>query len=162
MISGAWKSGAWKQGRACLPFLLTLPLLAACQSGAIPAAPPATQAAAPRVCERLGATPDVQLTLMFGMLRPHGGPISEKEWQDFLATVITPRFPAGLSVSTTLGQWQDRETGRIGTEPSRLVWIVTTNTPDLPEKVAAIRSTYRTRFDQQAVGLAVVPGCASF
>lgn len=99
---------------------------------------------------------------MFGLTRPHGGIVTEAEWQDFLRVVVTPRFPAGLTVQNVTGQWQDRETGRIGTEASRLIWVVTDDMPDLEGKLSAIREEYKTRFQQQAVGLVVSPVCSSF
>ncbi|WP_242010440.1 DUF3574 domain-containing protein [Acetobacter musti] len=148
-------------------------LVTGCQApdgGTRPAMREATQATAqpvagesvPRLCGALGATSDLQITLMFGMTRPEGGVVTDADWRGFLRDVITPRFPAGLTVQNGLGQWQDRETGRIGTEPSRLVWVVTEETPDLGNKITAIRDAYKKTFHQQAVGLTVTRGCSSF
>jgi Protein of unknown function (DUF3574) len=114
------------------------------------------------LCAAFKARPDVQLSLFFGLYRPAGAPITEQEWNDFVKTEITPRFPLGLSVLSIDGQWQDRVTGHVGHEPSRLVWISTTLTPDLSGRIETIRAAYRTRFQQQSVGLVVTPGCDSF
>ncbi|GBR03809.1 DUF3574 domain-containing protein [Acetobacter oeni] len=152
--------------RYTVALLALLPV--ACQAPAAdnrPATPApvlSDAAAPPDICDKLHATASIQLTLMFGMTRPNGGVITESEWRSFLRDVITPRFPAGLTVQNSLGQWQDRTTGRIGTEPSRLVWIVTEGTPDLAEKITSIRTGYMQKFAQQAVGLNVVRGCSSF
>lgn len=114
-------------------------------------------------CQKLGATPMLNITLMFGMKRPHGADITSTEWQNFLRTTITPRFPAGLSVLPSDGQWQDRTTGKVQQEPSRLVLVtVPENTPQLAANLAFVRTTYKSQFSQQAVGLTVTHACASF
>ena len=45
--------------------------------------------------------------LFFGRAIPGGGLVSEAEWTAFLANVVTPRFPDGLTVCPTEGQWTD-------------------------------------------------------
>lgn len=125
-------------------------------------APPVTTDATGPVCTALHARPDVRISLLFGLRRPHGGRITKREWNAFLRDTVTPRFPAGLSVLQVEGQWQDRESGRIGREPGRVVWIVTPPAPDLPARIDAIRQTYRTRFQQQAVGVVITAGCDAF
>ncbi|GBQ94837.1 hypothetical protein AA23498_2126 [Acetobacter nitrogenifigens DSM 23921 = NBRC 105050] len=120
------------------------------------------QASLSGVCARLGTEPGLQITLMFGMTRPRGGVITDPQWRDFLAAEITPRFPDGLTVQSGYGQWRDRETNHIGSEPSRLVWIVSPYAPDLRARLDAIRTRYRTLFQQQSVGMTVVRNCSSF
>nr|WP_048855941.1 DUF3574 domain-containing protein [Komagataeibacter xylinus] len=127
------------------------------------AAPPAT---APDMlgstCTAVHGQMGLRVSLMFGMYRPHGKKITKQEWDDFLRDTVTPRFPAGLSVFQADGQWQDRETGRVGHEPSHIIWIVTPQIPDLSDRIAAIRQAYTTRFQQQSVGLSITAGCSSF
>ena len=113
-------------------------------------------------CAAVHGQMGLRVSLMFGMYRPHGKKITKREWSDFLSDTVTPRFPSGLSVLQTDGQWQDRETGRIGHEPSHIIWVVTPPLPDLPDRIEAIRQTYRTRFQQQAVGLSITAGCNAF
>lgn len=113
-------------------------------------------------CAALHARPDLRVSLLFGLRRPHGGRVTKREWNAFLRDTVTPRFPAGLSVLQAGGQWQDPESGRIGREPGRIVWIVTPPAPDLADRIDAIRQTYRTRFQQQAVGVAITAGCDAF
>src|SRR5438874_12809775 len=45
--------------------------------------------------------------LYFGRNIPGGGVVSESDWERFLGEVITPRFPAGLTVLRSLRQWRD-------------------------------------------------------
>jgi hypothetical protein len=40
----------------------------------------------------------VRETLYFGRSRPDGGTVSDEEWKIFLADIVTPRFPEGLTV----------------------------------------------------------------
>ncbi|AHI25255.1 hypothetical protein BGC31_07045 [Komagataeibacter xylinus] len=125
-------------------------------------APSVTTEVAGTTCTALHARPDVRISLLFGLRRPRGGRVTKREWNAFLRDTVTPRFPAGLSVLRVEGQWQDRESGRIGHEPGRIVWIVTPPAPDLADRIDAIRQTYRTRFQQQAVGVAITAGCDAF
>ncbi|MEX2248301.1 MAG: DUF3574 domain-containing protein, partial [Parvibaculum sp.] len=48
----------------------------------------------------------VQTTLYFGLDRGDGGTVSERDWRRFLAEVVTPRFPGGLTVIDAYGQWR--------------------------------------------------------
>ncbi|MCH4091453.1 DUF3574 domain-containing protein [Acetobacter sp.] len=114
------------------------------------------------LCHRLAATDDQHVTLMFGLTRPDGRPVSDTDWQDFLRTEIAPRFPDGLTVLPAQGFWRDRTNGRVGSEPSRLVWIVTPDDAHLAERIEAVRHSYSVRFSQQSVGVSVDRGCSGF
>ncbi|WP_333440655.1 DUF3574 domain-containing protein [Microcoleus sp. herbarium2] len=46
--------------------------------------------------------------LYFGLSKPGGETISESEWQEFVKTVITPRFREGLTVLDGSGQFLNR------------------------------------------------------
>ncbi|MCE2563486.1 DUF3574 domain-containing protein [Komagataeibacter sp. FNDCF1] len=125
--------------------------------------PDATMPAQSVSCTGLQATPQLEITLLFGLRRPDGGGrIGTHAWNTFVRQVITPRFPAGLTVLRGDGQWQDRTGGQVSHEPSRIVWIVTPATADLPARLDAIRQAYRQRFAQQSVGLVVTAVCAAF
>ena len=63
------------------------------------------------------AAADAEISLMFG--RNIGGELGVTEWSDFVASEITPRFPAGLTVDDALGQWRDAATGKAIKEPSK-------------------------------------------
>ncbi|NHN92767.1 DUF3574 domain-containing protein [Acetobacter sicerae] len=123
--------------------------------------PPHSSASA-SLCNRLAATTDLHVTLMFGLTQPDGRPVTDADWQDFLRTEIVPRFPDGLSVLPAQGFWRDRHTGRTDSEPSRLVWIATPDRTDLAGRIEAVRRAYRARFRQQSVGVSVAQGCSRF
>ncbi|MCE2574426.1 DUF3574 domain-containing protein [Komagataeibacter sp. FNDCR2] len=124
-----------------------------------PAIPMGAVAAA---CAAWQARPDMQIRLFFGLRRPDGRKITNREWRDFVRDVVTPQFPTGFSVLRGDGQWQDRESGHIGHEPLRVLWIATAPDATVVARIDTIRRTYRQRFAQQSVGLAVTAGCDAF
>jgi len=88
--------------------------------------------------------------LFFGLSKPDGTQISDQQWQDFVADEITPRFPAGLCVIQTQGQYRD-QAGRIIREPGKLL-ILFYDGGDVPrETVDQIRDAYKRKFDQESV-----------
>jgi hypothetical protein len=130
------------------PILLLLATLAACT--------PPPQAAT-GICSGLRGDPGITARLYFGRTRTDSA-----AWQAFLAENVTPRFPAGFSVFDGYGQWQQRSTGRIIQEPSTIIEIAARRDPDTIWKFEEIRADYRTRFNQESVGLVVGESCVSF
>jgi len=113
-------------------------------------------------CTGMPGDAAVTVQLLFGRSMKGGGRIDDAAWRDFLARSVTPRFPDGLTVLEGSGQWRQRATGQIVSEPSTLVEIVTTGSPETFRKLDAIRAEYRERFAQESVGLVVNESCASF
>ena len=113
-------------------------------------------------CAGLPGDAEVTVQLLFGRSLKGGGMIDDTAWRDFLARSVTPRFPDGLTVLNGSGQWRQRATGKIISEPSTVVEIVTLSSPETFQRLDAIRAEYRQRFDQESVGLVVNEGCASF
>jgi len=105
---------------------------------------------------------EVTVQLLFGRSLKGGGRIDDAAWKDFLARSVTPRFPDGLTVLEGSGQWRQRTTGMIVSEPSTLVEIVTETSAETFRRLDAIRAEYRERFAQESVGLVVNESCASF
>lgn len=112
------------------------------------------------------AESDLQVRLMFGAARPDGSVVTQAEWRDFVDHEVTPRFPSGFTVFAADGQWQSPD-GAITREASRILWIVTApehglQERDLADRLRAVAAAYRARFRQEAVGVAIQPGCATF
>ena len=84
--------------------------------------------------------------LYFGTQIPAGGVVSDAEWQQFLADVITPRFPDGFTTWEANGQWRDQK-GVIEHERTHIVQIVR---PD-EVKIREIVDLYKKQFHQEAV-----------
>jgi hypothetical protein len=96
--------------------------------------------------------------LFFGLSRT-----SEQEWRDFLASVVTPRFPDGLTVVDAQGQWRNPQREVVIREPSKVVVIaIPKPSEEINQKLQEIISRYKARFRQQSVGLIVRPSCVSF
>ena len=87
--------------------------------------------------------------MYFGFNKPNGV-VSESEWRFFVKDVITPAFPAGLTVIEARGQWLGQDS-KIAEEPSRIVEIVYDDSQDLSGAVQAISAAYKSRFQQEAV-----------
>jgi hypothetical protein len=119
-------------------------------------------AAPQRHCAGMPGDAQVTVQLLFGRSIKGGARIDDAAWREFLARSVTPRFPDGLTVLEGSGQWRQRSTGTIVSEPSMLVEIVTAASPEAFSKFDAIRAEYRDRFKQESVGLVVNESCASF
>lgn len=133
---------------------LTAPLLGGC---IVPVS------VTPNLCREIQTRNSVQIRLMFGLTRPDGSIIDGDDWQNFVNSEITPRFPAGFTVIDAQGQWYDAVAHRVTREASRIVWIVAPSSDrNLQPYLKSIRQAYQKRFSQQAVGLAIQSGCSSF
>jgi hypothetical protein len=89
------------------------------------------------------------------------GKSNEVRWQRFLAREVTPRFPDGLTVYETTGQWRDPATSVIAREKSRVLRMIVP--ADIAsEKIAAVGEAYKKQFGQKSVGIVTRQVCASF
>jgi hypothetical protein len=106
--------------------------------------------------------PMLEIDLLFG--RNVGGElgVSEEEWNDFVASEISPRFPHGLSIDDAVGLWRDRQTTTLVKEPSKDVTIIVPDEDAVKDKIEAIVRAYKERFHQQSVGVVMRPACVSF
>ena len=101
--------------------------------------------------------PWVVAELLFGRTR-----VSEASWARFLATEVTPRFPDGLTVLDGYGQWRPPDGSRITRERSKVVMIAMPPSAENDSRLQQIIAAYKSRFNQQSVGLIVRPACVSF
>lgn len=139
-----WRSGerVWRLATVLLAAALGAPGCATFPSA--PACAPGERAA-------------VSDTLYFGANRP-GGVVTDAEWSAFLADVVTPRFPAGLTWIPAHGQWKGAS-GTIEREDSRMVVLVHDHTPAAAEAVDAVAGEYERAFQQEAVLRVRTPTC---
>ncbi|HEV8680970.1 MAG TPA: DUF3574 domain-containing protein [Stellaceae bacterium] len=101
--------------------------------------------------------------LFFGRNRDGQRVVSDAEWSDFLAAVVTPQFPDGLTVFDGYGQWRNPATGVIGRSPDvKIVLIAVPHGPGLAGRLSTVIDAYKARFRQQSVGLITRESCASF
>lgn len=88
----------------------------------------------------------------------------DTEWQDFLDTEITPRFPDGLTVLTGYGQFLN-SSGDIFQEDSivLIIFLPLDAVPTASVSIDEIREAYKAEFDQESVLRAdSEPVCISF
>lgn len=126
--------------RRILRTLLVLALAGCAPVVSVP--PPAAPAAAGQawVLDRL----------FFGRSIPGGGSVSEEEWAAFLAEVVTPRFPQGLTVLRGEGQWRGAD-GALVREPSFVVEVAHPPDPQVDAALHEIAAEYKRRFRQESV-----------
>ncbi|MFJ8309891.1 MULTISPECIES: DUF3574 domain-containing protein [unclassified Streptomyces] len=123
----------------------------------------APSAAAPDTATGHGS-PYLATHLYFGTGR-HGGkpPITDVEFMKFIADVVTPRFPSGLTIQQGRGQWRDKQ-GSINREISYELTVLypakeaRTHDPD----IEYIRHLYCTMYGLESVGRADVRAQAEF
>jgi uncharacterized protein DUF3574 len=110
---------------------------------------------APRVTSAPQPTAEAFQTLIsdrlyFGRGIPGDGVVSESDWEKFLSEVVTPRFPAGLSVWRAQGQWRDKSSV-IQKEESFILDLLHPEDAKSEQSVREIMTDYKTRFKQEAV-----------
>jgi hypothetical protein len=103
-----------------------------------------------------------QVDLYFGRDIAGSGEVSDAQWAQFLDQEVTPRFPAGLTVSDARGQYRDTSTGRIDRERSKRLTIVVADVISARPALDAVAEAYKKRFQQQSVLRIESPVCAAF
>jgi len=111
------------------------------------------------VCSE-GSSPHRRIELVFGLSRKDRADVTEMEWSDFLSREVTPRFPDGLTVIPTSGQWRS-VSGAIIREPSRLL-LVWAAGPGVDDRVEHIRTAWKREHRQESVLRAIGLDCVSF
>lgn len=99
-------------------------------------------------------------TLNFGTAKPDGI-VAPEEWQEFLQTTVTPRFPRGFATLASSGQWRGAD-GSTVQEASHVLILDHPNDTASEHAVREIISTYKSRFQQEAVFRVKTDACISF
>ena len=142
--------------------LLLLMLLARCAAAERPASEAAAEPT-PYVCLLPGEKRMLVAELFFGRNVPGRAPVSDAEWADFAARVITRNLPDGFTVHDGAGQWLNPQTGNITRERTKILTVASDKPrPDFKDRLSAIIDAYRSRFRQQSVGIITRNACASF
>ncbi len=112
------------------------------------------------LCE-IGDEQMVRDVIYFGRNRPSGATVSELEWKQFLDDVVTPRFPAGLTVVSAVGQWKGAS-GLVEQEQSEIVTILHQGDKTARQKILELTVEYKNRFNQEAVLRERISTCTHF
>ena len=102
----------------------------------------------------------IQDALYFGTGKPNGV-VTQEEWNTFLASTVTPRFPQGLTVSDASGQWRGAD-GAIVREASHVLTLVHPDDVASDRAVAEIAASYKAQFRQEGVLRVRAGACVSF
>lgn len=101
-----------------------------------------------------------QVELYLGRNIAGVGEVTERQFRDFLADVVTPRFPDGLTVAGVDGQFRDGT--RLVRERSKLLILLVPAADEVAAKVAALVAAYKKRFRQQSVLHTETTVCLAF
>jgi hypothetical protein len=92
----------------------------------------------------------IRTELYFGTSIRGGAEVSEMAFNDFAATVITPRFPDGLTIIDARGQWRNDQ-GHLEHEKCKIVIVFHPAEAKLAGAIEEIRAAYKSRFGQESV-----------
>ena len=81
--------------------------------------------------------------IYFGSDMGGGQAVSQQAWQEFLDTIIAPRFPAGLTVVEAFGRSMRTEGGLT---PTRILIAVHPADDDSDARLNEIKAEYKKRF----------------
>lgn len=100
--------------------------------------------------------------LFFGRSIKGRAPLTEREWRDFSARVVTASFPDGFTAYDADGQWMNTDLHRVIRERSKVVIIAADDSPDLAKRITTVTDAFRRRFHQLSVGVISQTACAAF
>ena len=87
----------------------------------------------------------VKTELYFGGTQQGGQIVSDGDWSTFLAKVVTPAFPRGLTVYDAYGQIQQAD-GKIRRQTTRVVVIVLPRQPNQDASFSTVIQAYQRQF----------------
>ncbi|MGE0151004.1 MAG: DUF3574 domain-containing protein [Reyranellaceae bacterium] len=96
-----------------------------------------------------GGAATLKTEVFFGLRLPDGKVVSEEEWGRFLAEVVAPRFPDGLTVIDGAGRSANAGAGA-AVNPTKILVLVHPNAGDAQDKLAQVKDEYRKRFNPNA------------
>jgi Protein of unknown function (DUF3574) len=113
------------------------------------------------LCKHVGGDVFIRTELFFGLSRTGAPDISEQEFQNFVDTQVTPRFPDGLTLLSGKGQFRSAA-GSIVQEGSKLLILLYPFSGKRTADVDAIRTQYKAMFQQESVLRVDEQSCVSF
>ena len=119
-------------------------------------------AAAPQPCPA-GAGPATIAEAYFGRNVKTRAPVTDAEWARFMADIVTPAFPDGLTVLDGAGQWRNAA-GQISREDSKVLVLVLPGQDQAAAsaRLALVTAAWKARFAQESVLTVFRAGCAAF
>jgi hypothetical protein len=106
--------------------------------------------------------PMTVVDLFFGSDIPGREPVTDREWSDFVASVIAKEFPQGFTVTEGDGEWQNAATRAVTRERSKILIVAAPPTSDLAARISRIRDSYSNLYRQSSVGVVTYDACGKF
>ena len=110
----------------------------------------------------LAGKPFHRTEVLLGLSKPDGSTVTEAEFQRFIDTEVTPRFPDGFTVVAGSGQFKGSD-GAIVQESARvLVVLHPVADSRSSQSIEEIRASYKYHHQQHSVARVDGESCASF
>jgi hypothetical protein len=149
MRASHWRNRR-RRAQRCAPVVL-LAVVAAALCGCRTETARTSDPGEARLLRASPGKPMLRTELSFGLNRRDGGAVTEDEWRAFLRDEVSPRFPDGLTVLDSRGQWRGPD-HKLVEEPSRVVILLyEPSDPTASRRIEQIRSIYKSRFNQDSV-----------
>ena len=133
-------------------------ILIACLLAVTSCSRPAGARSADAFCA-LGDTALVRDVLYFGRNTPGGTELRDSAWHEYVDEVVTPRFPAGLTIWEAAGQWRGAS-GKVEREKSKVLTLLHPGDSGSDRRVVEAVGEYKRRFAQEAVPRERVMTCS--
>ena len=88
--------------------------------------------------------------------------VTDEQFRLFVDEVITPRFPAGLTVLSGTGQFRGSSGSVMREDSVLLILLYRSNDDPANGRIEEIREAYRSAFQQDSVLRVDSPSCVSF
>ncbi len=108
-------------------------------------------------CAYVGGAPMLEYQLFFGR-----STVTDQQWADFTAQVVTLNLPDGFTAFDAHGQWMNPDTRQISHERTKVIVVALPDTPVTRTAIARVKDEYRQRFHQISVGTVIDPVCGAF
>ncbi len=117
---------------------------------------------AAELCPLPGERPMAVAQLFFGRSVPGRLEVTDREWRQFAAKILSRFFRNGFTDYDGVGQWRNPKTGAIEREKSKVVLVVAPDDAEFHQAILAVSSAYRGQFRQRSVGVVTSGACAAF
>lgn len=85
--------------------------------------------------------------IYFGSRAADGQTVEEQAWDAFVAQVVAPRFPAGLTIVDARG----RSGANVALDRVRVLVVVHPNSPEAQARLAEVKAEFRKRFGSAGI-----------
>lgn len=93
----------------------------------------------------------IETDLYFGLSKPNGESVTEKEWIDFKQNHLSAVFKEGSTVINATGNWRDTQTGKLISEQTYVAIYFHKKSKEISKQIDSLRSLYRKMFEQRSV-----------